>query len=165
MGTRANRVQSNWINSLFYHQVSLTDQDVCQKEFAHLTYDFEVRGHHQPLKLKKKVYEFYTAPITKFWADSVRIWKLPIFFSRCHSSNYSAWLPKIDCLYGVPDDVFIYGFGEDATHTKLARILFDSLHYHIGLRKSSRDHIFRASCHRVSINILCDIHSTSHLNY
>lgn len=26
---------------------------------------------HRPLKLKKKLSEFYTAPITKFWADSV----------------------------------------------------------------------------------------------
>lgn len=25
----------------------------------------------RPLRLKKKIYEFFTAPITKFWADSV----------------------------------------------------------------------------------------------
>lgn len=51
-------------------QVSLTDADACQKDFAQLSYDFEIR-HHRPLRLKKKIYEFYTAPITKFWADSV----------------------------------------------------------------------------------------------
>lgn len=28
---------------------------------------------HRPLKFKKKMSEFYTAPITKFWADSVSI--------------------------------------------------------------------------------------------
>lgn len=25
----------------------------------------------RPLRLRKKIYEFFTAPITKFWADSV----------------------------------------------------------------------------------------------
>lgn len=51
-------------------QVSLTDPDSCQKDFTQLSYDYEIR-HHRPLRLKKKIYEFYTAPITKFWADSV----------------------------------------------------------------------------------------------
>uniref|UniRef100_A0A1B0A222 Ion transport domain-containing protein n=1 Tax=Glossina pallidipes TaxID=7398 RepID=A0A1B0A222_GLOPL len=32
--------------------------------------EYEVK-QHQPLRLKKKFYEFYTAPITKFWADSI----------------------------------------------------------------------------------------------
>lgn len=27
----------------------------------------------RPLRLKKKLYEFYTAPITKFWANAVSI--------------------------------------------------------------------------------------------
>lgn len=52
-------------------QVSLTDPDTCQKDFAQLSHDFEIRHLHRPLRLKKKIYEFYTAPITKFWADSV----------------------------------------------------------------------------------------------
>ncbi|XP_046811421.1 transient receptor potential cation channel trpm isoform X12 [Lucilia cuprina] len=51
-------------------EVSLTDSDPSQfREFFHTT-DYEVK-QHQPLRLKKKVYEFYTAPITKFWADSM----------------------------------------------------------------------------------------------
>ncbi|KAI8119137.1 Transient receptor potential cation channel trpm [Lucilia cuprina] len=51
-------------------KVSLTDSDPSQfREFFHTT-DYEVK-QHQPLRLKKKVYEFYTAPITKFWADSM----------------------------------------------------------------------------------------------
>ena len=36
-----------------------------------LSYDYDYVKQHRPLKLKKKIYEFYTAPITKFWADSV----------------------------------------------------------------------------------------------
>ncbi|XP_058976329.1 transient receptor potential cation channel trpm-like isoform X3 [Musca domestica] len=51
-------------------KVSLTDSDPSQfRDFIHNT-DYEIK-QHQPLRLKKKVYEFYTAPITKFWADSI----------------------------------------------------------------------------------------------
>lgn len=54
-----------------YPQVSLTDSDPAQfREFFNLSEYNEVK-QHQPLRLKKKFYEFYTAPITKFWADSV----------------------------------------------------------------------------------------------
>lgn len=31
----------------------------------------EKKIRSKPLKTKKKVYEFFTAPITKFWANSV----------------------------------------------------------------------------------------------
>lgn len=48
-------------------QVSLTDSDGTQQ---YNSYEDDTRMH-RPLKLKKKIYEFYTAPITKFWADSV----------------------------------------------------------------------------------------------
>lgn len=51
--------------------MSLTDSDCGQKEFLQISYDYEIK-QHRPLRLKKKIYEFYTAPITKFWADSVR---------------------------------------------------------------------------------------------
>ncbi|KAL7047046.1 hypothetical protein ACKWTF_002774 [Chironomus riparius] len=47
-------------------KVSLTDSDNTQFN----PYDDDTRVH-RPLKLKKKFYEFYTAPITKFWADSI----------------------------------------------------------------------------------------------
>ncbi|KAL9916669.1 transient receptor potential cation channel, subfamily M isoform 21-T34 [Glossina fuscipes fuscipes] len=51
-------------------KVSLTDSDPSQfRDFFHMT-EYEVK-QHQPLRLKKKFYEFYTAPITKFWADSI----------------------------------------------------------------------------------------------
>lgn len=53
-----------------FQQVSLSESDPSQyREFLNMS-DYEVK-QHQPLRLKKKIYEFYTAPITKFWADSV----------------------------------------------------------------------------------------------
>jgi len=56
----------------FWTQVSLTDSDPSQfREFFHLSEFSNEIKQHQPLRLKKKFYEFYTAPITKFWADSV----------------------------------------------------------------------------------------------
>ncbi|XP_053674658.1 transient receptor potential cation channel trpm [Anopheles nili] len=49
-------------------KVSLTDSENTQYK----DYQFDSDGRQQrPLKLKKKFYEFYTAPITKFWADSM----------------------------------------------------------------------------------------------
>ncbi|XP_037034801.1 transient receptor potential cation channel trpm isoform X3 [Bradysia coprophila] len=51
-------------------KVSLSDSDCGQKEFLQISYDYEIK-QHRPLRLKKKIYEFYTAPITKFWADSM----------------------------------------------------------------------------------------------
>ncbi|CAO1309963.1 unnamed protein product [Diamesa hyperborea] len=47
-------------------KVSLTDSDGTQYN----PYDEDAK-QHRPLRLKKKFYEFYTAPITKFWADSM----------------------------------------------------------------------------------------------
>jgi hypothetical protein len=50
-------------------QVSLTDSDTpCTP------YENGDMKLHRPLGLKKKFYEFYTAPICKFWADSVSFW-------------------------------------------------------------------------------------------
>ncbi|XP_018398032.1 PREDICTED: transient receptor potential cation channel trpm [Cyphomyrmex costatus] len=37
----------------------------------------------RPLKLRKKLYEFYTAPITKFWANAIAYIIFLIFFSYC----------------------------------------------------------------------------------
>lgn len=36
---------------------------------------------NRELKIKKKLYEFYTAPITKFWANSVSI-EITYFFNK-----------------------------------------------------------------------------------
>ncbi|XP_039228347.1 transient receptor potential cation channel trpm isoform X8 [Drosophila yakuba] len=61
--------------------VSLTDSDPAQfREFFNLSEYNEVK-QHQPLRLKKKFYEFYTAPITKFWADSIAYMFFLIMFS------------------------------------------------------------------------------------
>lgn len=64
-------------------QVSLTESEVnTNKDYFPLPYDYEIK-QHRPLKMKKKFYEFYTAPITKFWADSVIIFVFSInLFSK-----------------------------------------------------------------------------------
>uniref|UniRef100_A0A336KEI0 CSON007033 protein n=1 Tax=Culicoides sonorensis TaxID=179676 RepID=A0A336KEI0_CULSO len=49
-------------------KVSLTDTE--GNFYKDFLFDREMR-QHRPLKLKKKLSEFYTAPITKFWADSM----------------------------------------------------------------------------------------------
>ncbi|XP_054741351.1 transient receptor potential cation channel trpm isoform X4 [Anastrepha obliqua] len=51
-------------------EVSLTDSDPSQFRDIFNLGEYELK-QHQPLRLKKKFYEFYTAPITKFWADSI----------------------------------------------------------------------------------------------
>ncbi|EFN73002.1 Transient receptor potential cation channel CG34123 [Camponotus floridanus] len=37
----------------------------------------------RPLRLRKKLYEFYTAPITKFWANAIAYIIFLVFFSYC----------------------------------------------------------------------------------
>lgn len=37
----------------------------------HLPMDYFDVKNNRPLRLRKKLYEFYTAPITKFWGHSV----------------------------------------------------------------------------------------------
>lgn len=57
---------SNNTACLSHLKISLTESDGAQ--YNHYDEDSRV---HRSLRLKKKFYEFYTAPITKFWADSV----------------------------------------------------------------------------------------------
>jgi transient receptor potential cation channel subfamily M member 3 len=64
------------------HKVSLSDSDLSPFKGY---YDNGFR-QHRPLKLKKKFYEFYTAPITKFWADSVSF--SPIFHLHQLQQSY-----------------------------------------------------------------------------
>lgn len=62
------------------------------KEFLHIPLDYYEIKQNRPLRLKKKLYEFYTAPITKFWANAVSI-----FYSlTIADSNYytSCIIPK-----------------------------------------------------------------------
>ncbi|XP_037946393.1 transient receptor potential cation channel trpm-like isoform X3 [Teleopsis dalmanni] len=61
-------------------KVSLTDSDPSQfREFFNIA-EYEIK-QQQPLRLKKKFYEFYTAPITKFWADSIAYMFFLIMFT------------------------------------------------------------------------------------
>lgn len=130
----------------------MTDADACQKEFAQLSHDFEIR-HHQPLRLKKKIYEFYTAPITKFWADSVSF-QLRIVFQSLPLTHllYPSLLSyritigqkincvgnvfvffSVDCLYGVFDAIFIHGAGTHGTNAEMAGSLLNSIYHHAWL--------------------------------
>ncbi|XP_046865445.1 transient receptor potential cation channel trpm isoform X1 [Drosophila willistoni] len=62
-------------------KVSLTDSDPSQfRDIFHMAEYSEIK-QHQPLRLKKKFHEFYTAPITKFWADSIAYMFFLIMFS------------------------------------------------------------------------------------
>lgn len=71
-------VPNNWCNVIAL-KVSLTDSDGTQNNH----YDEDARIH-RPLRLKKKFYEFYTAPITKFWADSVSLRRILIGLINFH---------------------------------------------------------------------------------
>lgn len=48
------------------------DIDDSKIQLAGIIEFYELK-HSRPLRLKKKLYEFYFAPITKFWANSVSI--------------------------------------------------------------------------------------------
>lgn len=37
----------------------------------HVPLDYFELKNNRPLRMRKKLYEFYTAPITKFWSHSV----------------------------------------------------------------------------------------------
>lgn len=72
-------------------QVSLTESEVnTNKDYFPLPYDYEIK-QHRPLKMKKKFYEFYTAPITKFWADSVNIFFHPLILIHLKPLIYFRW--------------------------------------------------------------------------
>jgi hypothetical protein len=58
------------LTNLQTFKVSLTDSDGTTYEKYNHNED-DGRMQFRPLPIKKKIYEFYTAPITKFWADSV----------------------------------------------------------------------------------------------
>jgi len=48
----------------------VTEGDDMNQHF-HLPLDYFDVKNNRPLRLRKKLYEFYTAPITKFWGHSV----------------------------------------------------------------------------------------------
>ncbi|XP_076682040.1 transient receptor potential cation channel, subfamily M isoform X7 [Andrena cerasifolii] len=61
----------------------LTDSD----DIVHRAYgihsDYYDIKNSRPLRLKKKLYEFYTAPITKFWANAIAYIVFLVLFSYC----------------------------------------------------------------------------------
>lgn len=50
----------------------LTDNDDGNHRAYGILSEYYDNKNSRPLRLKKKLYEFYTAPITKFWANAVR---------------------------------------------------------------------------------------------
>lgn len=51
----------------------LTDNDDSNHRAYGILSDYYDNKNTRPLRLKKKLYEFYTAPITKFWANAVSL--------------------------------------------------------------------------------------------
>ncbi|XP_011879176.1 PREDICTED: transient receptor potential cation channel trpm isoform X4 [Vollenhovia emeryi] len=54
----------------------------------------------RPLRLKKKLYEFYTSPITKFWANAIAYIIFLLFFSYCilvHMDDH----PSVAEIYAI----------------------------------------------------------------
>uniref|UniRef100_A0A1B6CRP1 Ion transport domain-containing protein n=2 Tax=Clastoptera arizonana TaxID=38151 RepID=A0A1B6CRP1_9HEMI len=50
-------------------------------QFFPLPLDYYELKHNRPLRLKRKLYEFYSAPITKFWANSIAYVVFLLIFS------------------------------------------------------------------------------------
>ncbi|XP_053688721.1 transient receptor potential cation channel trpm isoform X2 [Sabethes cyaneus] len=80
-------------------KVSLTDSENTQ--YKDYMYDHDIR-HQRPLKLKKKFYEFYTAPITKFWADSMAYVLFLVLFTYTvlvRMEPYPSWQEAYSIAY------------------------------------------------------------------
>ncbi|XP_055536936.1 transient receptor potential cation channel trpm isoform X5 [Wyeomyia smithii] len=80
-------------------KVSLTDSENTQ--YKDYMYDHDIRNQ-RPLKLKKKFYEFYTAPITKFWADSMAYVLFLVLFTYTvlvRMEPYPSWQEAYSIAY------------------------------------------------------------------
>ncbi|RZF33234.1 hypothetical protein LSTR_LSTR012995 [Laodelphax striatellus] len=53
----------------------------CGSQFFPVPLDYFEIKHNRPLRLKRKLYEFYSAPITKFWANSIAYIVFLVIFS------------------------------------------------------------------------------------
>lgn len=73
------------------------------------TLNFFVRKKANKLRLGKKIYEFYNAPITKFWQNTF----LYIFFLICFSYVVLKKLPKTPSLSEVFVLIYIFSYGLD----------------------------------------------------
>ncbi|XP_054000697.1 transient receptor potential cation channel trpm isoform X3 [Hylaeus anthracinus] len=61
----------------------LTDNDDGVQRSYDIHSDYYDIKTSRPLRLKKKLYEFYTAPITKFWANAIAYIIFLVLFSYC----------------------------------------------------------------------------------
>lgn len=73
------------------------------------TLNFFVRKKTNKLRIGKKIYEFYNAPITKFWQNTF----LYIFFLMCFSYVVLQKMPKNPSILEIFVLVFIFSYGLD----------------------------------------------------
>lgn len=67
---------------------------------------------NRELKISKKLYEFYTAPITKFWANSVR----KKFDIKKHNKTFFI----LDCVFNFFNNIQLHNFGENGRDSIVA---------------------------------------------
>lgn len=72
---------------------------------------YDIKKEERPLKLRKKLYEFYTAPISKFWGHSVRTPSSLLTCSVCFFSEYLSFIKIIQILLlQIAYIIFLYTF-------------------------------------------------------
>lgn len=72
----------------------LTDIEESNHRAYGLLSEYYDNKSSRPLRLKKKLYEFYTAPITKFWANAVS-YKRHFYLFTCRFSFLAAPLTAL----------------------------------------------------------------------
>lgn len=60
----------------------LTDTDDGNHRSYGILSEYYDNKNSRPLRLRKKLYEFYTAPITKFWGNAVSFFVINYFFYK-----------------------------------------------------------------------------------
>ncbi|KAJ8881233.1 hypothetical protein PR048_017707 [Dryococelus australis] len=58
-------------DTVVHENGKVVTEDDSNSQIFHVPLDYYEVKANRPLRLKKKLYEFYTAPITKFWGHSV----------------------------------------------------------------------------------------------
>ncbi|XP_024940536.1 transient receptor potential cation channel trpm isoform X3 [Cephus cinctus] len=61
----------------------MADYDDTNHRFYNVLPEYYDNKTNRPLRFKKKLYEFYTAPITKFWANAIAYIVFLLLFSYC----------------------------------------------------------------------------------
>ncbi|XP_012260882.2 transient receptor potential cation channel trpm isoform X3 [Athalia rosae] len=80
----------------------MTDHEDYIHRFVHSPPEYYDIKTNRPLRLKKKLYEFYTAPITKFWASSIAYIVFLVLFSYCilvRMSHTPSWAEIYSIAY------------------------------------------------------------------